>query len=84
MIDIPVISVSLSNYIGPVSKQYALSWYFPIQLSDLQDTKFLTGNKASVADAMTALELLPIMNWMATERYECWVNSEKYVNPAVL
>ena len=35
-----------------------------------QDTKFLTGDEVSVADAMTALELWPILRWASTGPYE--------------
>ena len=44
--------------------------YIPIYPASLQGKKFLTGDEASVADAMTALELVPILNWAATERCE--------------
>ena len=35
-----------------------------------QDKKFLTGDEVSVADAMTALELWPILRWAATGPHE--------------
>ena len=36
-------------------------------LYSYQDKKFLTGDEVSVADAMTALELWPILRWAATD-----------------
>ena len=36
----------------------------------LQGQKFLTGDDLTLADAMTALELWPIMKWAATEKYK--------------